>query len=60
LKAALIDLLTATPPERRPPLERLLAEVEAASQRLGDQEGEPVPADMQGIGSAADVVSPRP
>jgi uncharacterized membrane protein len=60
LKAALIDLLTATPPERRPPLERLLAEVDAASQRLGDDGGEPVPADMQGIGSAADVVSPRP
>jgi len=54
LKAALDDLLTVAPPDRRPPLERqleLLEAGEADSDAPRNDQGT-IAADMQGIGSA--------
>jgi uncharacterized membrane protein len=61
LKAALEDLLSVAPPERRPPLEDQLALLEAAAAQKsgsGDRR-EPLTADMQGIGSAEELQVPR-
>jgi hypothetical protein len=61
LKAALEDLLSVTPPERRPPLEDQLALLEAAvAQKSGSGDRrEPLTADRQGIGSADELQVPR-
>jgi uncharacterized membrane protein len=65
LRAALEDLRTVAPPERRPPLDRQLKLLDEAVRRSfddnDDAEAATVP-DMQGIGSGADVMShlPRP
>jgi uncharacterized membrane protein len=61
LRAALEDLRTVAPPERRPPLHRQLELLEAAVRRAyaedADVHAALVP-DMQGIGSGPDVMSP--
>lgn len=57
LKAALVDLLTVAPPERRPPLERQLELLEAIgkdSDAILDIDGR-IPPDAQGIGSAREL-----
>jgi uncharacterized membrane protein len=65
LRAALEDLRTMAPPERRPPLDRQLKLLDNAVRRAfaddADVEAALVP-DMQGIGSGPDVMShpPRP
>jgi uncharacterized membrane protein len=63
LRAALEDLMTVAPPERRPPLERQLELLEDAVRRAysddADIDAALVP-DMQGIGSGADVMSQPP
>ena len=63
LRAALEDLSTVAPPERRPPLDRQLGLLEAAVRRSyaddSDVEAALV-ADMQGIGSGPDVMSHPP
>jgi uncharacterized membrane protein len=65
LRAALEDLRTVGPPERRPPLDRQLELLDRAVRRsyddAADIEAALVP-DMQGIGSGPDVMShpPRP
>jgi uncharacterized membrane protein len=61
LKAALEDLLTVAPSDRRPPLERQLELLEAAA-AANDEPGDdhvPITADRQGIGSAAELQLPR-
>jgi uncharacterized membrane protein len=65
LRAALDDLGTVAPPERRPPLDRQLELLDAAVRRAYDDEADVEAAlvpDMQGIGSGPDVMSrpPRP
>jgi uncharacterized membrane protein len=61
LKAALEDLLSIAPLERRPPLEHQLALLEAAAASAAgrEEQREQLTADMQGIGSAADLRVPR-
>jgi uncharacterized membrane protein len=57
LKAALEDLLAIAPAERRPPLERQYALIEAIGKHddtLLNASGE-IPADVQGIGSASEL-----
>jgi uncharacterized membrane protein len=61
LTAALEDLLSVAPLERRPPLERQRTLLEAAvaeTSSSGDRR-EPLTADMQGIGSADELQVPR-
>jgi uncharacterized membrane protein len=58
LTAALEDLLSIAPPERRPPLERqlsLLAAAVAGRPKSGEQRA-PLTADRQGIGSAEELL----
>ncbi|MBA2520385.1 MAG: DUF2254 domain-containing protein, partial [Chloroflexia bacterium] len=61
LKAALEDLLSVAPPERRAPLERQLALLEAAvATASGSAElSRSLTADRQGIGSADELQVPR-
>ena len=61
LRAALEDLLSVAPPERRPALERQLELLEAAAAGVDrlDNQRERITADMQGIGSASDLRVPR-
>src|SRR4051794_19975027 len=63
LRAALEDLMTVAPPERRPPLDRQLKLLEDAVRRAfsddADVDAALIP-DMQGIGSGPDVMSPSP
>jgi uncharacterized membrane protein len=63
LRAALEDLRTVAPADRRPPLERQLELLDDAVRRAfaddADVEAALVP-DMQGIGSGPDVMSPPP
>jgi uncharacterized membrane protein len=61
LRAALEDLLTVAPAERRPPLERQLALLEAGVRRSYEDDADMRTAlvpDMQGIGSGPDVMEP--
>jgi uncharacterized membrane protein len=65
LRAALEDLRTVGPPERRPPLDRQLQLLDRAVRRSYDDDADIDAAlvpDMQGIGSGPDVMShpPRP
>jgi uncharacterized membrane protein len=60
MRAALEDLKDVASPERRPPLDRQLALLEAAVRRAFDDEADVDAAlvpDMQGIGSGPDVMS---
>ena len=63
LHAALEDLRTVAPPERRPPLDRQLKLLDEGVRRAytddADVNAALVP-DMQGIGSGPDVMSPPP
>jgi hypothetical protein len=63
LRAALEDLRTVAPPERRPPLDRQLKLLDEAVRRAYtddvDIDAALVP-DMQGIGSGPDVMSHPP
>jgi uncharacterized membrane protein len=63
LRAALEDLMTLAPPERRPPLDRQLKLLDNGVRRAfsddADVEAALVP-DMQGIGSGPDVMSQPP
>jgi uncharacterized membrane protein len=63
LRAALDDLRTVAPPERRPPLDRQLKLLDEAVRRAyaddADVDAALVP-DMQGIGSGPDVMSHPP
>jgi uncharacterized membrane protein len=61
LTAALEDLLSVAPLERRPPLERQRTLLEAAVAEKSGSGGqrEPLTADMQGIGSADELQVPR-
>ena len=61
LKAALEDLLSVAPPDRRAPLERQLELLEAAAQGSAAPgvASEPIVADMQGVGSAGELQVPR-
>jgi uncharacterized membrane protein len=63
LRAALEDLRTVAPPERRPPLDRQLKLLDKGVRRAyhddADVQAALVP-DMQGIGSGPDVMSHRP
>lgn len=59
LRAALEDIRDVAPPERRPPLDRQLALLEAAVRRQFEDEADVQAAlvpDMQGIGSGRDVM----
>jgi uncharacterized membrane protein len=63
LRAALEDLRTVAPPERRPPLDRQLGLLEDAVRRAYDDDADVDAAlipDMQGIGSGPDVMSQPP
>jgi uncharacterized membrane protein len=63
LRAALEDLRTVAPPERRPPLDRQLKLLDEAVRRAYDADADVDAAlvpDMQGIGSGPDVMSPPP
>ena len=63
LRAALEDLLTVAPPERRPPLDRQLRLLEEGVRRSFDDDADADAAlvpDMQGIGSGPDVMSRPP
>jgi uncharacterized membrane protein len=63
LRAALEDLRTVAPPERRPPLDRQLELLEEAVRRAYDDDADVEAAlvpDMQGIGSGRDVMSHLP
>jgi uncharacterized membrane protein len=63
LRAALDDLRTVVSPERRPPLDRQLDLLDAAVRRAYDDAADvanALVADMQGIGSGPDVMSPPP
>jgi uncharacterized membrane protein len=62
LRAALEDLRTVAPPERRPPLDRQLELLDRAVRRAYDDDSDVDAAlvpDMQGIGSGPDVMSRR-
>jgi hypothetical protein len=59
VRAALDDLLTVAPEERRPPLERQLELLEAAVKRAFDDEDDVAAnliGDAQGIGAGPDVL----
>jgi uncharacterized membrane protein len=63
LRAALEDLRTVAPPERRPPLDRQLKLLDNAVRRAFDDDADVDAAlvpDMQGIGSGPDVMSHLP
>ncbi len=63
LRAALEDLRTVAPPERRPPLDRQLKLLDQAVRRAYDDDADADAAlvpDMQGIGSGPDVMSHPP
>ena len=63
LRAALEDLMTVAPPERRPPLDRQLKLLDDGVRRAFDDAADVDAAlvpDMQGIGSGPDVMSPPP
>jgi uncharacterized membrane protein len=63
LRAALEDLTTVAPPERRPPLDRQLKLLDEAVRRAYDDAADvdaALVADMQGIGSGPDVMSTPP
>src|SRR4051794_16237593 len=63
LRAALEDLKTVAPPERRPPLDRQLEMLDDAVRRAFDDDADVEAAlipDMQGIGSGPDVMSRPP
>jgi uncharacterized membrane protein len=63
LRAALDDLRTVAPPERRPPLDRQLKLLDEAVRRAYDDDADVDAAlvpDMQGIGSGPDVMSQPP
>jgi uncharacterized membrane protein len=63
LRAALEDLSTVAPPERRPPLDRQLKLLDDAVRRAFDDDADIDAAlipDMQGIGSGPDVMSHPP
>jgi uncharacterized membrane protein len=60
LRAALLDVLSVAPGDRRPPLERQLRLLEAAVERQFDDDADADAAatpDVQGIGSGPDLVS---
>jgi hypothetical protein len=60
LKAALCDLKTVVPAERRPPIDRQLELLEAGARRGGYEDPDDAEAavvgDQQGIGSGPDLV----
>jgi hypothetical protein len=61
LRAALEDILTEAPPERRPPVHRQLLLLDAGIRRAFEDEADVRAAlipDLQGIGSGPDVMSP--
>jgi uncharacterized membrane protein len=63
LRAALEDLRTVAPPERRPPLDRQLELLDEAVRRAYDDDADIDAAlvpDMQGIGSGPDVMPAAP
>jgi len=63
LRAALEDLRTVAPPERRPPLDRQLTLLDDGVRRAFDDDADVDAAlvpDMQGIGSGPDVMSHPP
>src|SRR4051812_6110395 len=63
LRAALEDLRTVVSSERRPPLDRQLRLLDEAVRRAYSDDADvdaALVADMQGIGSGSDVMSPPP
>jgi uncharacterized membrane protein len=61
LRAALEDVLTVAPPDRRPPLEHQLDLLKAGVRRAFEDDADvrtALVADLQGIGSGPDVMSP--
>jgi uncharacterized membrane protein len=60
LRAALLDIRDASPPDRRPPVEHQLQLLDGAVRRDYEDEndiGRALIADLQGIGSGADLLA---